>query len=67
MCGSGILYYEKDKPAYEGYWSNDSFHGKGKLYNKFPQRLQGAFDFMDFDKVEDYWITYEGEFYQDYK
>ena len=33
MEGIGSLYYDSGKPAYEGEWKNDQFHGKGKLYN----------------------------------
>ena len=33
MSGRGTLYYNIGKPAYDGFWSNNSFHGKGKLYS----------------------------------
>lgn len=60
MNGRGTLYYDIGKPAYDGYWNNDSFHGKGKLYSQFPKKLISTFDFADFDKVEQYWVVYEG-------
>lgn len=37
MNGKGILYYNKDFPAYDGEWCDDQFHGYGILYNENPQ------------------------------
>jgi antitoxin component YwqK of YwqJK toxin-antitoxin module len=36
MDGWGKLYYEGGKLAYEGNWSEDEFHGFGKVYNDNP-------------------------------
>lgn len=33
MEGEGTLYYGPDRPAYEGSWLADQFHGFGTLYN----------------------------------
>lgn len=60
MNGKGILYYNKDFPAYDGEWCDDQFHGYGILYNENPQQLDYEYDFRDMNEVEDYWIKYEG-------
>jgi hypothetical protein len=62
MTGKGVLYYSADCPAYDGQWLNDQFHGKGTLYNECPVELEGAYDFRDFNEVDDYWVKYEGTF-----
>lgn len=62
MNGYGRLFYQSDKLAYEGEWLDDQFHGLGKLYNEFPQRLAGGFDFRNFDDIDEYWEYYEGTF-----
>lgn len=33
MNGYGKLFYQSGRIAYEGYWQNDQFDGKGTLYN----------------------------------
>lgn len=58
--GRGILYYCQKKPAYDGMWMDGKFHGKGILYNQNPLELTQAFDFEDFDEVQNYWVKYEG-------
>lgn len=39
MQGKGLLYYQSGALAYDGYWKNDLFEGKGKLYNEQPEAL----------------------------
>lgn len=62
MNGQGNLYYQSGKLAYEGTWKDDQFEGKGKLHNEAPLKLQGGFDYEDFDNVGEHWECYEGEF-----
>ena len=61
MDGFGVLTYSSGTIAYEGYWKNDSFHGKGVIYNENPENLQSGFDYKDMNRIGDYWKTYEGE------
>lgn len=67
MDGFGTLYYPDGKIAYSGGWKQDKFHGKGTIYNENPVPLQGAFDYVNFDNLGDYWIKYEGDFVDDNK
>lgn len=46
---------------YDGEWKNDSYHGRGILYNNTNQDVDG-FDPKDFDTLENNWWKYEGEF-----
>ncbi len=39
MEGLGRLYYHSGIVAYEGKFQKDRFHGFGKLYNQYPQKL----------------------------
>jgi hypothetical protein len=41
--------------AYEGSWAQDEFNGLGKVYNDSPVPLVGAFDFTNFEFLDDYW------------
>jgi hypothetical protein len=34
MNGYGKLYYQNGDLAYEGYWKNNLFHGRGKVFNE---------------------------------
>lgn len=60
MDGFGALYYDSQLIAYEGMWKNDQFHGHGKLYNENPEPLEDSFDFTNFDKTDNFWVSYEG-------
>lgn len=64
MNGFGILTYPNGSVAYEGYWLDDEFDGKGVVYNESPIPVQNNFDYTDFSNVDDYWIMYEGEMSQ---
>ena len=33
MCGYGMLFYPNGNLAYQGFWNNDEFEGKGILKN----------------------------------
>lgn len=35
----GSLFYASGKPAYEGDWNEDKFHGIGVLHNEIPMFL----------------------------
>jgi hypothetical protein len=52
MHGRGVLYYNTSKPAYDGMWFEDQFHGQGILYNECPVTLKKAFNFKDFEDVD---------------
>ena len=67
MEGYGSLFYASGVKAYEGEWKADRFHGKGVVYNETPTQLSGGFDFTNFDLIGDYWVQYEGHFYNDNK
>ena len=67
MHGQGILYYASGKPAYDGDWYEDKFEGRGVLYNENPNNLDEAFNYNDFDEIDDYWTRYDGEFRDDNK
>jgi len=58
MEGKGVLYYMPGKPAYDGEWFSDQFHGFGILYNESPVPLIGSFNYNDFNMIEDYWVRY---------
>jgi hypothetical protein len=49
MNGKGVLYYNEGKPAYDGTWVNDHFHGEGTLYNESPIELAEPFNYEDFE------------------
>ena len=53
MHGIGVLYYPNDTIAYEGEWKNDQFDGRGIVYNDQQVKLQGTFDFTDFNKLDE--------------
>lgn len=36
MEGEGTLFYGPNRPAYEGNWVADQFHGFGTLFNESP-------------------------------
>lgn len=36
MEGEGTLFYGPNRPAYEGHWVADQFHGFGTLFNESP-------------------------------
>jgi len=37
------------------------------LYNENPNNLDEAFNYNDFDEIDDYWTRYDGEFRDDNK
>lgn len=65
MHGYGLLYYPEGTLAYKGYWALDKFHGYGNLYNKKPRKTGNPLDWRDFNKLAEYWVTYEGDFRSD--
>jgi hypothetical protein len=62
MEGKGVLYYDNNNKAYEGYFREGKFHNFGHLYNKFPSGVTSSFDFRNFKMLGDKWIKYEGDF-----
>ena len=67
MHGYGKLYYPTGDLAYEGEFFANEFHGKGKVYNDQVEEVGGGgggggFDWRDFDKLGEGWVSYEGYF-----
>jgi hypothetical protein len=60
LSGKGSLFYGQNRPAYVGDWENNKFNGNGTLYNEYPTLMDSAFDYSDFNKIEDQWIKFEG-------
>lgn len=60
MEGEGTLFYGPERPAYQGNWLADQFHGYGVLYNENPLELNEGFNYNDFNLIEDFWARYEG-------
>ena len=60
MDGLGKLYYQTGKLAYDGSWKDDQFSGFGILFNQEPDQLETAFNYEDFDQLDQYWTKYEG-------
>lgn len=58
MEGEGTLFYGPNRPAYEGHWVADQFHGFGTLFNESPLQLNGCFNYNDFNLIEDFWVRY---------
>lgn len=67
MSGFGKLYYQNGDLAYEGFWRDDLFHGKGKVFNDNPKKFEGSFDYTNLSGLDECWIYYEGEFEEDSK
>ena len=63
--GQGSLYYANGQIAYEGGWKNGEFHGYGSTYNINPKKLDSQFNFRDFNKLDEEWVIYEGNFKED--
>lgn len=51
MEGQGTLFYGPGRPAYEGNWVVDQFHGYGVLHNENPLALNGNFNYNDFNLI----------------
>lgn len=69
ISGFGLL-FQNDQLIYEGFWEKAHFSGKGILYNIFANNDKNEdfeVDFKDFHSIEDQWIKYKGEFYNDCK
>lgn len=67
MEGFGTLFYPSGKIAYEGEWKDDKFHGKGVVYNETPLLAKKKMDYSDIANFEQFWVKYEGFFYEDNK
>lgn len=51
MHGLGKLFYQNGKLAYEGEWQFNTFDGQGTLYNEKPEKIQGGFNYKDFNNL----------------
>lgn len=62
MHGFGKLYYEKGRPAYEGNWSRDEFHGEGTLYQDQPNLIEGSYDYSNMNQTfeDESWHIFSG-------
>ena len=68
MSGYGILYYSSGKVAYEGYWKDDLFEGKGQIINEnIEEIVDFVINYKDFNDFKDYWKSYSGDFKGDRK
>ena len=65
MQGQGLLFYPDGRLAYEGEWHHGQFDGRGITFNSDPAILRTYFDFTNFNKLSDEWVSYEGEFQSD--
>lgn len=53
MHGFGILYYDSQNVAYEGFWKKGEFHGKGRLFNDKPTKLpENGLDYRNLFSIE---------------
>ena len=65
MTGYGVLWLTEDFIWYEGEWLNNSFHGRGILYNPSTEELDvDKYYAEDFIEVDNGWIKYEGLFFK---
>lgn len=62
--GEGLLLSAEGEEIYRGNFQSDNFHGKGRLTNNKPTLLKKDFNYLDFNQVGNYWIRYEGEFFE---
>lgn len=62
MDGYAKLYYQNGEIAYEGYWKDDQFHGRGKVFNDSPDEMDGPYDYTDFNNLNSGWLYYDGMF-----
>lgn len=61
-CGYGVVKNDNGMEIYFGEWENDELFGKGKLKNMKVNLLEQEFDFKDFNKLKEFWVSYEGDF-----
>lgn len=63
MSGYGTLWLTEDLKWYEGEFLNNLFHGKGSLYNLYPEALDPKNTYAnDFSTVGNGWVKYDGQF-----
>lgn len=65
MNGFGKLYYQNGEIAYEGYWRDDQFHGRGKVFNNTTKYIYSPYNYKDFTELGDCWLYYDGMFDHD--
>jgi len=63
--GFGVFYSSSNKLSYEGEWSHNKRNGQGVMINEFPQDMEESHFQRTFDKKENTWVRYEGEFHND--
>lgn len=59
--GYGIL-KDGNGEIYNGDWEFDVYNGQGRLRNKYCEQLSEEFDYNNFDKLKNFWVSYSGEF-----
>ena len=47
---------------YRGFFKDDEFSGKGRLFCEKSEILKESFDFSNFEKIGFFWVFYNGEF-----
>ncbi|CAD8110059.1 unnamed protein product [Paramecium sonneborni] len=62
--GFGVLKDQNDQEIYRGQWKNDQYDGKGKLINLQQEKIQGPFDYLNMNEINNGWQWYEGDFFQ---
>eukprot|EP01017_Pseudomicrothorax_dubius_P041240 TRINITY_DN6573_c0_g3_i2.p1 TRINITY_DN6573_c0_g3~~TRINITY_DN6573_c0_g3_i2.p1 ORF type:complete len:446 (-),score=75.48 TRINITY_DN6573_c0_g3_i2:49-1386(-) len=60
--GHGVLWAANGGKRYDGEWRGDLFHGKGTLYNEFPEPLPKDFNCTAPTSLERYAVSMEGDF-----
>jgi len=63
--GYGAFYYESNKVSYEGEWKNNKREGNGVMYNEQVTHIGEGYLDRPFDRSENTWEKYEGEFKND--
>ena len=68
MSGYGTLWLTDDLKWYEGEFLNNLFHGKGSLYNLYPEPLNPNHTYADdLSTIGNGWIKYDGQFVEGLK
>jgi len=60
--GPGLLLSKENQEIYRGEFKDDVFEGKGRLYNMKARIIKENFNYIDFSRLGESWVMYEGEF-----
>lgn len=68
MCGYGQLFYPNGQLAYQGFFKNDEFEGKGTLKNELYLSFTNNYDYRNLKNIKSSeWKLYDGEWAKDKK